>query len=479
MKWNMEWNDLKNISRILKINEKLSVEQKKKYHQQLLKEAELLFVSDFGITFLKEYPRLINQNAEQLQNEMIKDVQLIARIIKVGVDKEVEQWDRIFRLVVEDRKFKMNSPLGECFLKVFREKMKLEKNNEYNKLLSDFKNIEAIYKTIDFSNKKKCEAVTVMLSTDEKRFFRTWLGHVYIKWMQSQYMKRQRMRKCIIQIVAKIVMCVFGVAMIGLASIGGYLKYQDSEKTRGIRQQRNKQLLLSEKMKKEQHVESEQKDSLEELTEGNNKEGKQEEVSKDTKEVLTQYNQFAEEYLDFFGWLKISGTSMDYPVMQSEKDGYYLNHDFTGMPSKEGAVFVDQQVSSEPKDNLIVIYGHNMKNGHIFGELRAYEDYDFAREHDKIQFDTKYEEAVYEVVAVLKTRILYQDEEGYRYYQQFGYKNEQEWNNLKAFMTETRLFDMGKTIKYGDDILMLSTCEYSQENGRFVVVARKMDESLR
>lgn len=479
MKWNLEWNDLQNISRVLKISENLSMEKKNKVYQQLLKEKQLLFVSDLGVTFLKEYPKLINYNAEQLQKEMLKDVQLIAKIIKVGVDKEGGQWDKIYRLVVEEKKIKMNGSLGECFLKIFCEKMKLEKSKQYNKLLSDFKTIETIYKTIDFSNEKKCEAMTKMLSTNEKKYFRTWWGHVYIRWLQSQYMKKQRKRRRIVRAVAKIIMCVFGVAMIGLASIGGYLKYLEMKKTKEIQQQRNEQLLLAEKLEKDQHVESNQKDSPEESTEGKEKEGKQEEVSKDTKKVLGQYEKFAEEYADFFGWLKISGTSIDYPVMQSDYEGYYLDHDFTGMPSKEGAVFVDQQVSSNPKDNLIVTYGHNMKNGHIFGELRAYEDYDFAIEHQKIIFDTKYEEAVYEVVAVLKTRILYQDEEGYRYYQQFGYKNEKELNNLKEFITESRLFDMGKSIKYGDDILMLSTCEYSQENGRFVVVARKMDESLR
>lgn len=453
MKWNLEWNDLQNISRVLKISENLSMEKKNKVYQQLLKEAQLLFVSDLGVTFLKEYPKLINHNAEQLQKEMLKDVQLIAKIIKIGVDKEEGQWDKIYRLVVEERKIRMNGSLGECFLKIFREKMKLEKSKQYNNLLSDFKTIETIYKTINFSNEKKCEAMTAMLSTNEKKYFRTWLGHVYIRWLQSQYMKKQRKRRRIVRAVAKIVMCVFGVTMIGLASIGGYLKYLDREKTREIQQQRNEQLLLSEKLKNEQQVESDQKDSSEEAAKGKNKEGKQEEVSEATKEVLAQYKKFSEEYPDFFGWLKLPDTSMDYPVMQSDKDDYYLDHDFTGMPSKEGAVFVDQQVSSDPKDNLIVVYGHNMKNGHIFGELRAYEDYDFAREHEKIQFDTKYEETVYEVVAVLKTRILYQDEEGYRYYQQFGYKNEKEWNNLKEFITESRLFDMGKSIKYGDDIL--------------------------
>ncbi len=114
-----------------------------------------------------------------------------------------------------------------------------------------------------------------------------------------------------------------------------------------------------------------------------------------------------------------------------------------------------------------------MKNGHIFGRLNQYEDAGYFEAHKEIHFDTIYETGVYEAVAVLKTRILNENEQGFRYYQFFQYENEEEFQQCADFVKNSRLFDTGKSIQYGDKILMLSTCEYSQENGRLVLVARK------
>ena len=122
----------------------------------------------------------------------------------------------------------------------------------------------------------------------------------------------------------------------------------------------------------------------------------------------------------------------------------------------------------------IVIYGHNMKNGHIFGTLNMYGVPDFFQEHQEIHFDTIYETGIYEAVAVLKTRIRDENEQGFRYYQFFRYENETEFQECADFVENNQLFETSDTLRYGDQILMLSTCEYSQENGRLVVVARKV-----
>lgn len=105
-----------------------------------------------------------------------------------------------------------------------------------------------------------------------------------------------------------------------------------------------------------------------------------------------------------------------------------------------------------------------------------YGDADFFQEHREICFDTLYETGVYEAVAVLRTRILNEDEPGFRYYRFFQYGNKKEFQECRDFVEENRLFETDSTLQYGDQILMLSTCEYSQENGRLVVVARKRNE---
>lgn len=190
--------------------------------------------------------------------------------------------------------------------------------------------------------------------------------------------------------------------------------------------------------------------------------------------ILMQYRNMAKEYPGLFGWLKIPDTQIDLPVMQPFKEKeFYLSHDFTGAPSAEGALFADPQNSRWPQDGNTVIYGHNMKNGHLFGTLDLYEDPDYLQAHKKIYFDTIYETGVYEAVAVLKTRILNEDEQGFRYYRFFQYDSRKDFQECLDFVKENQLFDTGSTLKYKDRILMLSTCEYSQENGRLVIVARK------
>ncbi len=199
-------------------------------------------------------------------------------------------------------------------------------------------------------------------------------------------------------------------------------------------------------------------------------------MQKKQPRILPEYQQLAQQYQGLYGWLAIPGTGLDLPVMQPPEDDmeFYLDHDFTGAPSPEGALFVDGQNSGFPQDDNTVVYGHNMKNGHIFGLLVKYQEADYCMEHRNIQFDTLYETGEYEVVAVLKTRIRNENEEGFRYYQFFNYQDRESFGQCRAFVEENRLYDTGISLRYGDRILMLSTCEYSQENGRLVVVARKI-----
>lgn len=194
-------------------------------------------------------------------------------------------------------------------------------------------------------------------------------------------------------------------------------------------------------------------------------------------EKLPQYREMSEKYPQLYGWLQIPDTQIDLTVMRPESDrDFYLHHDFSGTESAEGALFADAESSLWPRDDNTVIYGHNMKNGHIFGTLKMYGDADFFQEHREICFDTLYETGVYEAVAVLRTRILNEDEPGFRYYRFFQYGNKKEFQECRDFVEENRLFETDSTLQYGDQILMLSTCEYSQENGRLVVVARKRNE---
>lgn len=195
-------------------------------------------------------------------------------------------------------------------------------------------------------------------------------------------------------------------------------------------------------------------------------------------EILPQYALFHQEYPDLFGWLKIPGTEIDHPVMQSDDEArgeryFYLHRDYTGKQTEAGSLFVEGTSSCFPQDGNTVIYGHNMSNGHNFGMLEQYKDADFFEKHPVLQYDTIYETGSYQIAAVLITRILYQDEEGFRYYRFYNYHSRQEFQECAEFIKENQLYETGVELQYGDQLVMLSTCEYSRPNGRLVVVAKR------
>ena len=197
-------------------------------------------------------------------------------------------------------------------------------------------------------------------------------------------------------------------------------------------------------------------------------------------DILPQYRTFHKQYPDLFGWLKIPGTEIDHPVMQSKKEEkggeyYYLHRDYTGKETEQGSLFVEKRSCCFPQDDNTVIYGHNMSNGHNFGILENYMDPDFFQTHQTIQYDTIYEEGSYQVAAVLLARVLYQEETGFRYYRLFNYDTKREFQECTDFIKDNQMYDTGVDLQYGDQLLMLSTCEYSRENGRLVIVAKKKE----
>ncbi|MDE5679126.1 MAG: class B sortase [Lachnospiraceae bacterium] len=191
--------------------------------------------------------------------------------------------------------------------------------------------------------------------------------------------------------------------------------------------------------------------------------------------ILAGLGGLYEENHDLVGWLSIEGMKIDYPVMQCGDNDYYLNHDFYGEEDKYGCLFVkDIADVNTPADNF-VIYGHNMKDGSMFGDLDLYKKEAFYREHATIRFDTLYEERTYEIVAVFLSRVYDAEEEGFRYYDFYEAETQEEFIYFYENIKSAALYETGVTAEYGDTFLTLSTCAYHEEDGRFVVVAKRVD----
>ena len=190
------------------------------------------------------------------------------------------------------------------------------------------------------------------------------------------------------------------------------------------------------------------------------------------EDVLAKYRELHLQNEDMVGWISIAGTGINYPVMQTKNNpNFYLKHNFNKEYSDLGVPYIQENCDLATSDNLI-LYGHHISGGRMFGALENYKSKSFYEEHKSIQFDTLTEQAEYEIVAVFKT-VAYSPE-GYRYYDYVGGEDEKAFTEYVAKCKELSLYDTGTNAMYGDRLITLSTCEYSAQNGRLVVVAKKV-----
>ena len=187
-------------------------------------------------------------------------------------------------------------------------------------------------------------------------------------------------------------------------------------------------------------------------------------------QMLPGYKEIYEQNPDTVGWIKIEGTKVNYPVMQTPNDrDFYLKRDFDKKSSEAGAIYAWAEGDiNKPSDN-ITLFGHNMKNGSMFAGINAYASKTAWEENPLIFFDTLYEYHTYKIFAVFKTSG--NTGEGFAYHEYVDAANAQDFDNFISTCKKLAFYDTGITPKYGDKIICLSTCEYTLNNGRLVVAA--------
>lgn len=184
---------------------------------------------------------------------------------------------------------------------------------------------------------------------------------------------------------------------------------------------------------------------------------------------------------DFLGWLAIDGTEINYPVMHTpEQPEKYLRRDFYGKYSLGGSLFLDGacRTGRDATDNWI-IYGHNMRTTSMFTSLLKYDSEDYWKEHPTVRFEVEGTAIDFEVLGAFYTRILAEDEEGFRYYTFIDAASQQEFDAYVRQVKALSAYDTGVGAAWGDQLLTLSTCSYHTDEGRFVVICRAQGENAR
>lgn len=198
-------------------------------------------------------------------------------------------------------------------------------------------------------------------------------------------------------------------------------------------------------------------------------------ITEEKTERMLQLEELQKENPEIIGYLEIQGTNISYPVLQTTDNDFYMKKNYKKEYSKDGSIFLDKDYNWEIPSSNLLIYGHNNKNGQMFCDLLNYKDESYYEEHPTIKFTTNKEEAEYEIIAVFLSRVYYKKEKNvFRYYYFINAENEEEYNSFVENCKKESLYDTGKTAKYGDQLITLSTCSYHVEDGRFAVVGRKI-----
>lgn len=193
---------------------------------------------------------------------------------------------------------------------------------------------------------------------------------------------------------------------------------------------------------------------------------------------VSPYADFFTSYPDAVAWLEIPDTSISYPVMWTPGDEtkyLYLNYD--GTKNQNGSLLLDTDSSLSPITTNLIIHGHNMKSGAMFGTLMNYTDQTYYEQHKEMLLYTADGERKYEVIAAFRSKVYYTTDNVFKYYKFFQANTEDEFNNFYNNIKKMSLYDTGVTAEFGDRFITLSTCTSYTDNGRFVVVAKEITDT--
>lgn len=186
--------------------------------------------------------------------------------------------------------------------------------------------------------------------------------------------------------------------------------------------------------------------------------------------------QLQKENPEVKGWINIDNTKIDYPLLQTNNNDYYMKYNYKKEYNVNGSIFVDKDYDWNLPSTNMLIYGHNNRGSdEMFASLLKYKDEEFYKNHKIIKITTPEEEREYEIIAVFLSRVYYKSEKNvFRYYFFINANNKKEFDEYVENSKKASLYDIETTANYGDELLTLSTCEWSQEDGRFAVVAKRI-----
>ena len=203
------------------------------------------------------------------------------------------------------------------------------------------------------------------------------------------------------------------------------------------------------------------------------------------REILPEFRELYEQNNDLVGWVSIPGTVIDYPVVQTTDNDFYLHRNFEKKDSFSGTIYADYEapITSTSQGDNIILYGHNIQTGTYFASLTQYhcgvhKNLDYYKAHPLVEFDTIYEKQTYKIFAGIYMNTNSDYGKPFPCNQTVYFDSKDTFYTYLEGIYDRTQFFTDVDVKYGDEILMLYTCYYNpfgeQAGTRFIVYARKV-----
>ena len=189
--------------------------------------------------------------------------------------------------------------------------------------------------------------------------------------------------------------------------------------------------------------------------------------------LQSQFEALYAQNSDLIGWIKMA-DSVDYPVLYRD-NSFYMDHDFYGQYSQAGSIFLDARNGMYMDDSAMLIYGHNMRSGEMFGDLDAYRETKYLCKYPIISLQSAWESEPRQYVLIsLFDASMNKSDPSYIRIVRTAFDTDEE---KQAFIDEMRarsIYKIPLEADANDQLLTLVTCSYSHDNGRFLLFARQL-----
>jgi sortase B len=214
-----------------------------------------------------------------------------------------------------------------------------------------------------------------------------------------------------------------------------------------------------------------QEETLSAATEAVIEEPETEESTEETViycDPVYDFGQLQEQNKDIYAWIVVPGTQVDYPVLQSETDNYYLDYNLDHSKGYPGCIYTNNCNQKDFADYNTIFYGHNMKNGSMFGSIHSFEDETFFEEHPYIYVYTENERFTYEIYEAAKFTDVYIPAQ---YVINSREDRDRFLNDVKETVSDNKLH-VRKDLEVGEEdrLITLSTCVNGERNHRYLVI---------